>query len=83
MRAGEPWLSIAAKSRGCQFGRLGRMRDMEVEVGVFFLICRALLIVRTRQGKGPETREDLAKRQAPVSAGVSHVHMAPVGAKGE
>jgi hypothetical protein len=21
MRAGEPWLSIAAKSRGCQFGR--------------------------------------------------------------
>jgi hypothetical protein len=34
----------------------GRVRDVEVDVRAFFLICRALLNALARKGKGPESR---------------------------
>jgi len=43
------------------------VRDVEVEVRAFFLICCTLLNVLVRKGKGPEGRKNLAQGASPGS----------------
>jgi hypothetical protein len=51
----------------CQQRRIVRVRDTEVEVRAFFLICSTLLNVWVRQGKGLEGRKNLAQGASPGS----------------
>ena len=43
------------------------VRDVEVEVRAFFLICCTLLNVLARKGKGPEGRKNVAHGASPGS----------------
>ena len=56
-------LSIIAPAAGERLW----VRDVEVEVRAFFLICCTLLNVLVRKGKGPEGRKNLAQGASPGS----------------